>query len=147
MKARKTRYDKLQQKISALQVELCNMECDKKRVEDELERYIRRHRSLKFDGLETGDTGKLIEIYRYFDKRYPVEWQGGLRGDDRGMSLCYWVDDDPDFLILHLSSISDNICFSGSTSWQVKAVTLSNKVDALMRIKKDIQKILKAKTR
>lgn len=147
MKAGKTRYDKLQQKISALQVELCNMGQDKEKRERELEKYVRRHRSLKYDGLETSDVDKLKKIYAYFDALYPIEWQGGLRCDNRGMRLFYWLDNDPDYLILHLTSTSENICFSGSTSWLVKAETLADKVDALTRIKKDIQKILKPKTR
>ena len=98
---------------------------------------------MKFDGLETKDTDKLEKIYTYFDKRYPIDFQGGLRCDERGMRLCFWVDDDPDYLILHLASTSENICFSGSTSWQVKAETLADKVKTLKQIKNDIKKILK----
>jgi hypothetical protein len=143
MKAIKTRYNKIQQKINSLNVALTKMRCDKKRMEDELERYIRRHKSLKFDGLETGDTKSLGAIYRYFDERYPIEWQGGLRCDTRGMRLFFWVDDDPDFLIFHLSSTSNNPCFGGSTSWIVKAATLDDKVSVITQVKKDIQKILK----
>lgn len=139
----KTKYTKLKEKITALQGELSDMARDKKRRQDELDGYVRRHRSLMFDGLETGDVEKLRKIYAYFDKRYPIEWQGGLRCDNRGMRLVYWVDNDPNFLILHLSSTSANICFGGSTSWQVKAAMLADKVDALGQIKKDILKILK----
>ena len=86
---------------------------------------------------------KLKKIYAYFDALYPIEWQGGLRCDNRGMKLLYWLDDDPDYLILHLTSTSENICFSGSTSWLVKAETLADKVEVLSKVKKDIQKIIK----
>jgi len=58
------------------------------------------------------------------------------------MMLCNWVGDDPDYLILHLTSTSDNICFSGSTSWRVKAVGLEEKIEVLKQIKKDIKEIL-----
>ena len=142
MKLRKTRYEKIKRQIDKLNSALYEMEREKERRTAELERYVRRHRSLAFNGLETDDVWKLQKIYAYFDARYPIDFQGGLRCDDRGMRLCYWVDDDPDYLILHLSSTSKNICFSGSTSWQVKAQTLADKVEILAKIKKDVRKIL-----
>lgn len=138
----KTRCMKLKDQIGKLQSKLCIIGCDKKKREFELERYVRRHRSLKYDGMETGDVDKLLKVYAYFDKRYPIEWQGGLRCDNRGMRLVYWLDDDPDYLILHLTSTSENICFSGSTSWIVKAPTLADKAKVLAQIKKDVCKIL-----
>lgn len=108
-----------------------------------LKKYGRRHSSLKYDGLKTSDVNKLTKIYSYFDSLYPIKWQGGLRCDNRGMRLFYWLDDDPDYLILHLASTSDNIFLSGSTSWLVKAETFADKVKVLSKIKKDIQKIIK----
>ena len=145
MKAKKTRHDKIKQTIARLESELNKMRRDKEQREHELDKYVRRHKSLSFDGLETGDVAKLTKMYAYFDKQYPIEWQGGLRGDNRGMRLVYWLDDDPDYLILHLTSTSQNICFGGSTSWQVKAPTLADKVEVLAQIKKDILKILNGK--
>lgn len=143
MKIKITRYEKLKNKIAQLESQQWKLVREKEQKATELEKYVNRHRSLKFDGLETKDTDKLEKIYRYFDKQYPIDFQGGLRCDERGMRLCFWVDDDPDYLILHLSSTSKNICFSGSTSWQVKAETLADKVKTLKQIKNDIKKILK----
>lgn len=143
MKIKITRYEKLKNKIAQLESQQWKLAKEKEQKRAELEKYVNRHRSLKFDGLETKDTDKLQKIYRYFDKQYPIDFQGGLRCDERGMCLCFWVDDDPNYLILHLSSTSENICFSGSTSWQVKAETLADKVKILKQIKNDIKKILK----
>lgn len=143
MKIKITRYEKLKNKIAQLESQQWKLAREKEQKATELEKYVNKHRSLKFDGLETKDTDKLKKIYRYFDKQYPVDFQGGLRCDERGMSLCFWVDDDPDFLTLHLASTSENICFGGSTSWQVKAETLADKVKTLKQIKDDIKKILK----
>lgn len=143
MKIKITRYEKLKNKIAQLESQQWKLAREKEQKTAELEKYVNRHRSLKFDGLETKDTDKLQKIYKYFDKQYPIDFQGGLRCDERGMCLCFWVDDDPDYLILHLSSTSENICFSGSTSWQVKAETLADKVKTLKQIKDDIKKILK----
>lgn len=142
MKLRKTRHTKINQAIGKLQIALSELADEKKQCETELEKYVRRHRSLAFGGLETDDVWKLQKIYAYFDARYPIDFQGGLRCDNRGMRLMYWLDDDPDYLILHLTSTSENICFSGSTSWQVKAQTLADKVEILAKIKKDVRKIL-----
>lgn len=139
----KTKYEKLKQSVAKLNSALYEMECDKERREAELEKYARRHRSLSFDGLGTADVEKLQAIYAYFDSRYKVRWQCGLRCDTRGMRLYYWIDHDSDYLILHLSSTSKNICFGGSTSWIVKAPELADKVGVLAQVKKDIQKIIK----
>ena len=143
MKIKITRYEKLKNKIAQLESQQWKLAREKEQKATELEKYANKHRSLKFDGLETKDTDKLQKIYKYFDKQYPIDFQGGLRCDERGMRLCFWVDDDPDYLILHLSSTSENICFSGSTSWQVKAEKLADKVKTLKQIKKDILEILK----
>lgn len=143
MKIKITRFEKLKNKIAQLESQQQKLAREKEQKATELEKYINRHRSLKFDGLETKDTDKLEKIYAYFDKKYPIDWQGGLRCDERGMRLVFWLDKDPDFLILHLTSTSENICFSGSTSWQVKAETLADKVKTLKQIKDDIKKILK----
>ena len=142
----KTKYQKIKQAKLKLECQLYDMERDKEKREMELEKYVRRHRSLRYDGLETSDVNKLSKIYAYFDALYPIQWQGGLRCDNRGMRLFYWLDDDPDYLILHLTSTSENICFSGSTSWLVKAETLADKVDVLAKVKKDIQKIINSKS-
>jgi len=142
----KTKYQKIKQAKLKLECQLYAMERDKKKRERELEKYVRRHRSLRYDGLGTSDINKLSKIYAYFDALYPIQWQGGLRCDNRGMRLFYWLDDDPDYLILHLTSTSENICFSGSTSWLVKAETLADKVDVLAKVKKDIQKIINGKS-
>lgn len=141
----KTRHERIKQQISKLESTLYEMERERERREAELETYVRRHKSLKFDDLRTADVNKLLAIYAYFDSRYKIQWQGGLRCDNRGMALHYWIDNDPDYLILHLSSTSENICFSGSTSWIVKAPTLEDKVGILQQTKKDIQKIIKEK--
>lgn len=139
----KTKYQKLNQAIYRLKHKLTEMERLKNEEEKKLEKYVKRHSSLKYDGLETSDVNKLRKIYAYFDSLYQIEWQGGLRCDNRGMRLFYWFDNDPDYLILHLTSTSNNICFGGSTSWLVKAETFADKVKVLSRIKKDIQKIIK----
>lgn len=139
----KTRYEKINAKIGELQHELAEMERDRRNQQIELDKYVKRHRSLSYDGLETSDSQKLWKIYAYFDKRYEVEWQGGLRCDTRGMRLVFWIDKDPDYLIFYLTSTSDNICFGGSTSWLVKAATLKDKVAAITEVKRDIQKLLK----
>ena len=139
----KTRYMKIKRQIAKLNSALYEMEREKERRTAELERYVRRHRSLKFDSLRTSDVDKLRTIYAYFDSRYKIEWQGGLRCDDREMALYYWIDDDPGCLILHLASTSENPCFGGSTSWIIKAPTLADKVGILAQVKRDIVKIIK----
>lgn len=139
----KNRYQKIKAKISFWEQKLVEINREHTDKSIELNKYIDRHPSLSFEGLETTDAEKLKKIYAYFDKKYPIDWQGGLRCDERGMRLVFWLDKDPDFLILHLTSTSENICFSGSTSWQVKAATLADKIETLKQIKKDIQKIIK----
>lgn len=143
MKKPVTRFEQLQNELNSAQHRIWNLGEEKDKKEKELETFVKRHKSYKYDGLATTDTGKLNKIYKYFDDKYPIEWQGGLRCDDRGMALHYWLDDDPDYLILHLSSNHDNICFSGSTSWLVKAVSLEDKITVIKQIKEDIKKILK----
>lgn len=143
MKIKITRCEKLKNKITQLESQQRKLASEKEQKAIELEKYVNKHRSVKFDGLETKDTQKLWKIYEYFDKKYPIDFQGGLRCDNRGMGLCFWLDDDPDYLIIHLSSTCENICFSGSTSWQIKATTLADKIETLKQIKKDIQTILK----
>lgn len=138
-----TKYERIERQIGKLQGALYEMGREKERRTAELEKYMRRHRSLSFDSLRTSDVDKLRAIYAYFDSRYKIEWQGGLRCDDRGMALCYWIDDDPDYLVLHFASTSENTCFGGSTSWIVKAPTLEGKVSILAQVKRDIAKIIK----
>ena len=143
MKKYETRKDRLNKQMASLNHKIFILEKEKQEKEVELDKYIRRHRSLKFDMLETDDVEKLKKIYKFFDAKYPIEWQGGLRCDNRGMKLHFWIDDDPNFLIIHLSSTSQNICFSGSTSWIAKAPTLSDKVELLKTIKQKVLKIIK----
>lgn len=142
MKKQLTRQDKLKKELAKINQNLWELEKEKEQKKNELEKYVKKHRSLKFDGLETSDTQKLLAIYDLLDKKYPIDWQGGLRCDNRGMALHFWLDDDPDFLIIHLSSTSKNICFSGSTNWILKAPTLAEKIESLRSIKAEVKKIL-----
>ena len=143
----KTRYEKLNAKIGELQHALDELDRDRHKQQIALDKYIQRHRSLRYDGLATSDLQQLSNIYAYFDKRYEVDWEGGLRCDTRGMHLVFWIDKDPDFLIFFLTSTSDNICFGGSTSWRVKAATLKAKIAVITEVKRDIQKHLKKETK
>lgn len=138
-----TEVDKLKGKIAKLTAKLSCIQRDKEFRENELNQYCKRHRSVTFDGLETGDIDTLWKIYEYFDEKYPIEWQGGIRCDKRGMRLFFWLDEDPDYLIIHLTSTSENICFGGSTSWLVKAVSLDDKVNVIKTIKNDINNLIK----
>jgi len=142
MKKILTKYDKLGRQLSEINHQLCEMASHREAVDYEFKTYCKHHRSVNFDGLETSNVDKLKKIYKYMDRKYPVEWEGGLRCDDRGMKLNFWLDNDPDYLIIHLTSTSKNICFSGSTSWIVKAPTLDDKVKVIKTIKQDVNKIL-----
>lgn len=142
MKKPNTKFNMLQKNLSKINHAIYILEKKKEQEAEELNTFCRRHR-LNFDNLKSGDIEKLNKIYAYFDSKYPVEWEGGLRADDRGMKLYFWLDDDPDYMIIHLSSYHNNIVFSGSTSWIVKAEGLENKVNLLKTIKKDITEILK----
>lgn len=144
MKKLITRYTKLKKKESDASYALFLLEKEKENKTQELETYCKRHRSMSFDLLKTGDVAKLNKIYAYFDdnKSYIHECELGLRCDDRGMKLFFWLHDDPDYLVLHLSSNHSNIVFSGSTSWVIKAPTLEDKVNVLKTVKKDITKII-----
>lgn len=137
-----TRYDALQKQSEEISNKLFDLQRETEAEQERLEAFCKKYRSMSYNDLATCDTQKLDKIYQYFDKKYSIEWQGGLRNDSRGMALHFWVYDDPHFLILHLSSTSENICFSGSTSWLIKAKTLDNKINILKQIKKDILKIL-----
>ena len=114
-------------------------------MEKELNKYCKHHRSVNFDALKTSDIKKLVRIYNYFDnnKHYIHEWEGGVRCDERGMKLHFWVNDDPNYLVIHISSNHNNLALSGSTSWIIKAPTLEDKVNTILTIKKDISKIVK----
>lgn len=137
-----TRYEKLKDLERQTSAKLRGLEKEREIKTNELESYCKRHR-ISFDGLETADIDKLKKIYRYFDRKYRIDWQGGLRCDDRGMRLYFWLDEDPHYLIFHLSSTSENICFSGSTSWIVRATSLEEKVNKIKQVKKDIAEIIK----
>lgn len=142
----KSRYQKIKAKISFWEQKLVEIKKEHTDKSIELNKYIDRHPSLSFAGLETTDAEKLKKIYAYFDKKYAIYFQSGLRCDTRRMKLVFWLNDDPDYLIIHLCSTSQNIqniWFSGTTSWIVKAETLQDKTKALKQIKKDIQKIIK----
>ena len=142
MKPFKTRYEQLEKKRVSIDAKLYDLEKEKRQKSEELTCYCNKHKSLSYDSLKTDDVKKLLSIYDYFDKKYFVSWQGGLRCDDRGMKLTFWLDKDPDYIVFHLSSTSKNVCFSGSTSWLVPANTFEDKVEIIKRIKKDISKIL-----
>ena len=140
-----TRYTKANAELCNINHKICMLEKEKTQAEEELKKYCKRHRSLNFDNLKTCDVEKLKKIYAYFDnnENYIHEWEGGLRCDDRGMALTFWVDNDPDYLIIHLHSTCENIIFSGSTSYLAKAVTLEDKVNLIKQVKADVSKILK----
>ena len=131
MKRQLTEIEKLEEKIHKLKLQ-----------KEEFENYVKKHKSLSFDKIRTCDTKKLKEIYKYFDKKYPIDWQGGLRNDNRGMRLFSWFYDKGDYLNLHLTSDHDDLYFSGSTSWLVYAPTLEEKIEVLKQIKKDMLNIL-----
>lgn len=137
-----TRVEALQNKRLALIHEENNLGNEYEKAVEEFDKYIKRHKSLSFDKLETSDNRKLEQIYDYFDSRYAIKFEGGIRNDGRGMKLCRWIYEDPNYLIIHLTSTSENICFSGSTSWYVKAVGLEEKIEVLKKIKDDVKKIL-----
>lgn len=140
-----TRFEKYEREESKARLKLYDLEKEKESKKQELETYYKRHRSMSFDLLKTGDVTKLNKIYAYFDKNkcYIHESELGLRCDDRGMKLHFWLYKDPDYLVLHLSSNHNNIVFSGSTSWIIKAPTLEDKVKILKMVKSDIIKIIK----
>ena len=142
-----TRYTKANAELCEINHKIRMLEKEKTQAEEELKKYCKRHRSLNFDNLKTGDVEKLMKIYAYFDnnENYIHEWEGGLRCDDRGMRLCFWVNDDAEYLVIHITSDHNNIIFSGSTSWIVKAPTLEDKVKVIKTIKVDIAKIINNK--
>lgn len=139
-----TRFEKYKREESKARFKLYDLEKEKENKTQELETYCKRHRSMSFDLLKTGDITKLKKIYSYFgkNKSYIHESEFGLRCDDRGMKLHFWLHDDPDYLVLHLSSNHSNIVFSGSTSWIIKAPTLEDKVNVLKTVKTNIAKII-----
>ena len=142
-----TRYTKANAERCEINHKICMLEKEKAQAEEELKKYCKRHRSLNFDNLKTGDVEKLKKIYAYFDnnENYIHEWEGGLRCDDRGMKLCFWVNDDAEYLVIHITSDHNNLFLAGSTSWIVKAPTLEDKVKVIKTIKVDIAKIINNK--
>ena len=145
MRKFETRYTKLQAKEEKIRNEFFMLAQEKEQMEKELNKYCKHHRSVNFDALKTSDIKKLVRIYNYFDnnKHYIHEWEGGVRCDERGMKLHFWVNDDPNYLVIHISSNHNNLALSGSTSWIIKAPTLEDKVNTILTIKKDISKIVK----
>lgn len=144
MKKLSTRFEKIKREELKARRKLCELEKEKEQKNNELETYCKRHRSVTFDGLATGNIKKLKKIYSYFDenKLYIHESELGLRCDDRGMALYFWLYEDPDYLVIHLTSNHGNIVFSGSTSWLIKAVSLEDKVNVIKTIKNDIGEII-----
>lgn len=144
MKKLSTRFEKLKREELKARHRLNELEKEKEQKSDELETYCKRHRSVTFDGLATRNIKKLKEIYSYFDenKLYIHESELGLRCDDRGMALNFWLYEDPDYLVIHLTSNHGNIVFSGSTSWLIKAVSLEDKINVIKTIKNDIGEII-----
>lgn len=143
MKRQLTEIEKIENQIKKLNSKKYDLEKNLETKKEEFENYIKKHRSLKFDEIKSKDTNKLSQIYKYFDDKYPIDFHGGLRNDNRGMALCYWLYDKDDFLIFHLSSDHNNLFMSGSTSWLVYAPTLEEKIEKLKQIKKDMLKMLK----
>lgn len=143
MKRKLTELEKIEQQISKLNLKKWDLERKLDTKKEEFENYVKRHKSLRFDEIRSCDTEKLAQIYKYFDDKYPIDFQGGSRNDNRGMALCYWCFDKGDYLEFHLHSTCENICFSGSTSWLVYAPTLEEKIKKIKQIKKDMLKILK----
>ena len=143
MKKIETRYEKIKKEYQKALHKQQDLETEKFQKSQELKEYTRRHSSLRYIGIETSNVEKLKQIYKFFDDNYPVDWEGGLRCDDRGMCLVYWLYDDPDYLIFYLGSTSQNICFSGSTNWLVYAPTLEDKVKVIKSIKEKVLKIIK----
>ena len=142
MKKFETRYEKYRKEHSRITNKQYKLDEEKLKKEVELNNYIKTHRSLKYDKIETKDVEKLKQIYKFFDDNYPVQWQGGLRCDERGMALVYWLYDDPDYLNFCLGSTSQNICFGGSTDWLVYAPTLQDKIAIIKQIKETVLKII-----
>jgi len=141
LKPKTTKYSLLERKESKILAKIRELEKENEARIAEFEKIAKRHK-LEFY-FSTSKREKLLKIYDYLDKKYPVEWQGGLRCDTRGMSLLWWIEKrDADFLILHLSSTSENICFGGSTSWQIYAPSVDDKIKVIRQIKKDMLKIL-----
>lgn len=145
MKKIETRYEKIKKEYNNALHKQYDLAEEKHRKNQELNNYVKHHRSLKYDGLETSDIEKLKQIYKFFDDNYPIDWEGGLRCDNRGMKLCYWLYDDPDYIALYLTSTSENIYFSGSTKWLAYAPTLKDKVKTIKSIKEKVLKIMKRK--
>lgn len=142
MKRQLTEIEKLEKKIEKLKFKKRDLQDKLKLKKEEFENYVKKHKSLSFDKIRTCDVKKLKEIYKYFDEKYSINWQGGLRNDIRGMKLCYWCFDKDNYLELHLTSDHDNPYFGGSTSWLVYAPTLEEKIEVLKQIKKDMLNIL-----
>lgn len=140
-----TRYTKANAELCNINHKICMLEKEKAQAEEELKNYCKRHRSLNFDNLKTCDVEKLKKIYAYFDnnENYIHEWEGGLRCDDRGMKLYFWVNDDAEYLVIHITSDHNTVIFSGSTSWIIKAPTLEDKIKVIKTVKSDITKIIK----
>lgn len=140
-----TRYTKANAELCNINHKICMLEKEKTQAEEELKKYCKRHRSLNFDNLKTCNVEKLKKIYAYFgnNENYIHEWEGGLRCDDRGMKLCFWVNDDAEYLVIHITSNHSNVIFSGSTSWIIKAPTLEDKIKVIKTVKSDITKIIK----
>ena len=142
MKRKLTELEKIEQQINKLNHKKWDLERKLNTKKEEFENYVKRHKSLKFDEIRSCDTEKLAQIYKYFDDKYPIDFQGGLRNDNRGMALCYCCFDKDDYLVLHLYSNHDIRFMSGSTSWLVYAPTLEEKIEKIKQIKKDMLKIL-----
>lgn len=142
MKRQLTEIEKIENKIKKLNFQKWELEKIFNKKQEEFKKYIKRHKSLSFNDIKSCNCEKLNQIYKYFDEKYPIDWQGGLRNDNRGMKLCYWLYDKDNYLVLHLTSDHNNLFMSGSTSWLVYAPTLENKVNILKQIKKDMLKIL-----
>lgn len=139
-----TRIEKYKREQSKVMSKIYDLVKEKEYKKQELETYCKSHTSISFDLLKTCEVDKLDKIYAYFDKNksYIRECELGLRCDNRGMQLYFWLYDDPDYLVLHLSSNNSHISLSGSTSWIIKAPELEDKIKILKMVKADITKII-----
>lgn len=130
--------------IKELNEAIAKVLCEDEEVKSELDILNDKlYQIVPYDLCRTKDEALLTELYAYFDSKYKVAWQGGIRRDNRGMLLCYWIDEDnPNELCLYLTSDHNNYVFSGSTHWAVPAKSFDDKVAVIKQIKQDVDNII-----
>lgn len=139
-----TQVNKLKKKQSEIHSMLIDIERNREVEIQNLDKAVKRHK-INFNELRSCDADVLTKIYKYLDKTFYFDFEGGLRCDTRGMALTFWVDDDPNFLCLHIYSTCENICFSGSTSYIAKAKTTADKIAVLKQVYKTVKQIIEEK--